>query len=48
LVGDERLDVFAPCRLKLDTAGGQEPCRQPDRIEVGLDGAIGLVLGPEM
>jgi hypothetical protein len=47
LVGDERLDILAPCQLKLDAAGCQEPGGQPRCVEVGLDGAVGLV-GPEV
>jgi hypothetical protein len=46
LVGDERLDVLAPGLLKLDAPGGEELGRQPNRVEVGLDSAVGLVLGP--
>ena len=31
-----------------ESAGAEEPLQQPDGLQVGLDRAVGLVLGPEM
>jgi hypothetical protein len=48
LVGDERLDVLASRLLKPDASGREEPGGRPERVKLGLDCAVGLVLSLEM
>jgi hypothetical protein len=47
-VGQERLDLRPVGLGQPDTAASQVCLEQPDGLQVGLDRAVGLVLGPEM
>jgi hypothetical protein len=47
-VGQERLDMCPVSFGQPNAPAGEERLQEPDGLQVGLDRAIGLVLGPEM
>jgi hypothetical protein len=47
-VGQKRLNVWPVGVGQPDASAGEERLQEPDGLQVSLDRAIGLVLGPEM